>query len=218
MMPIARFVLFCLILFAGRPVAAAVPSDLIQSVIQRQMKAFNENDYPTAYTFASESIRRRFSKERFETMVRSGYPQIAKSHLVSFGEIALSGDQQAALATVHVTGKDRVTVVAQYQMVLEGKEWKIGGVAILEEFQPIGTPIKILSSAKEEGKTAGDEGRFLILQAGFSPPLHPVDRDSEGRGISGECLESRPEEALSLKGVSQISIEKEDRSDDEGGC
>lgn len=133
-----RLMVLCLILFHACPVvAAAEPADLIQSVVQRQMKAFNENDYPTAYTFASESIRRRFSKERFENMVKSGYPQIAKSHLVSFGEITLSGDKQAAVAIVHVTGKDRVTVIARYEMVLEEAGWKIGGVMILEESRPI---------------------------------------------------------------------------------
>ena len=144
--PAARFLLLYLILSAlhlvpVRSVAAVAPVDLIQSVIQQQMAAFNKEDYATAITFAAESIRERFTKERFETMVRSGYPQIAKSHLVSFGEITLSKDNQAALATVHVTGKDRVTVIAQYQMLLEGTAWKIGGVTILEQFQPIGTPI-----------------------------------------------------------------------------
>jgi hypothetical protein len=137
----ARLAALCLILCFVRPVSAAVPADLIQSVIRQQMAAFNQEDYATAFTFAAESIRERFSKERFETMVRSGYPQIAKSHLVSFGEITLSKDKQAALATVHVTGKDRVTVIAQYQLLLEGEAWKIGGVTILEQFQPIGTPV-----------------------------------------------------------------------------
>ncbi|MBI3803856.1 MAG: DUF4864 domain-containing protein [Nitrospirae bacterium] len=112
-------------------------TDLIQSVIQQQMAAFNKEDYPTAYTLASKSIRQRLSKERFETMVRSGYPQIANSHLVSFGETLFSDDTQAAVATVHVTGKDHVTVIARYLMVLEGEGWKINGVTIVEEFQPI---------------------------------------------------------------------------------
>ncbi|MCG3112113.1 MAG: DUF4864 domain-containing protein [Candidatus Manganitrophus sp. SB1] len=129
--------LFSLSLFPAHPSAAADPTDLIQSVIRQQMKAFNEDDYATARTFASEGLRQRFSKERFEKMVKSGYPQIAKSHLVSFGEILFSDDTQAAVATVHVTGKDRVTVIARYLMVLEGNAWKINGVMILEEIQPI---------------------------------------------------------------------------------
>ena len=135
--------LLVLILFSLRPAAAAEPAELIQSVIQSQMKAFNDDDYPTAYTFAAESIRGRFSKERFEAMVRAGYPQIAKSSRISFGEVTLSKDRQAASASVRVTGKDHVTVVAQYQMLLEGGAWKIGGVMILEESRPIGVPISI---------------------------------------------------------------------------
>lgn len=134
---IPLLVLSCLALFPAQSVAAADPADLIQTVVRQQMIAFNQDDYPTAYTFASESIRRRFSKERFETMVKSGYPQIAKSHLVSFGEITLSEDKQAAVARVHVTGKDHVTVIARYQLLLEENGWKIGGVTVVEEFQPI---------------------------------------------------------------------------------
>ena len=132
----ARLILLALI-FSARPVAAADPADLIQSVIRQQMNAFNADDYPTARTFASESIRQRFSRERFEKMVKAGYPQIAKSHLVSFGEILFSEDKHAAAATVHVTGKDHVTVIARYLMVLEEAGWKIGGATIVEEFQPI---------------------------------------------------------------------------------
>lgn len=126
-----RLVVLCLILLAAQSIAATDPADLIQSVVQRQMNAFNEDDYATARTFAAAGLRQRFSKERFEKMVKSGYPQIAKSHLVSFGEILFSDDNQAAVATVHVTGKDRVTVIARYLMVLEGDAWKINGVMIL---------------------------------------------------------------------------------------
>lgn len=137
MMVVPRLMVLCLVLFPMQSAAAADPANLIQSVIQQQMKTFNENDYVTAQSFASEGLRRRFSKERFEKMVKSGYPQIAKSHLVSFGEILFSDDRQSAVAAVHVTGKDRVTVIARYLMVLEEDAWKINGVMILEEIQPI---------------------------------------------------------------------------------
>ncbi|MDC4224638.1 MAG: DUF4864 domain-containing protein [Candidatus Manganitrophus sp.] len=115
----ASFMFLYSILFPAHTVAAPHPTDLIQSVIRQQMNAFNKDDYATARTFASAGLRQRFSKERFEMMVKSGYPQIAKSHLVSFEEILFSDDNQAAVATVHITGKDRVTVIARYLMVLE---------------------------------------------------------------------------------------------------
>lgn len=137
MIIVTSSIVVCLLLFTTVPGTVTDPADLIQSVIQQQMNAFSHDDYATARTFASEGLRQRFSKERFEKMVKSGYPQIAKSHLVSFGEILFSDDNQAAVATVHVTGKDRVTVIARYLMVLEGDAWKINGVMILEEIQPI---------------------------------------------------------------------------------
>lgn len=108
----------------------------IQKVIQNQLKAFKEEDYTAAYTYASRQIHRQLSLERFERMVRSGYPQIARSERVSLGPVAFS-DERRGTAQVTITGSDHTTIIAEYQMTLEEEAWKIDGVIILERMTPI---------------------------------------------------------------------------------
>lgn len=45
----------------------------------RSRAAFRQNDFDTAYTFASTTIRDMFDRQAFERMVRAGYPEIASS-------------------------------------------------------------------------------------------------------------------------------------------
>jgi hypothetical protein len=111
---------------------------LIRDVIQRQLKAFNADNYPAAYQFASRHIQNKFTLEEFEEMVRTGFPQIAKSIRTTFGGIGYSTDRLHATAQVDVTGADRVTVRGQYRMVLEKGNWKIDGVMLLDRSTPIG--------------------------------------------------------------------------------
>ena len=44
-----------------------------------QLAAFRRNDFDTADTFASSMIRAMFDRQDFERMVRTGYPEIARS-------------------------------------------------------------------------------------------------------------------------------------------
>ena len=40
----------------------------------QQLEAFRQDDFTTAYTFASVSVRQMFDRAGFEQMVRGGYP------------------------------------------------------------------------------------------------------------------------------------------------
>jgi hypothetical protein len=126
------------LIFTAGPVHADDPLGLlIQGVIQQQLKAFNADDYPSAYQYASKHIQSKFTLDEFEAMVRTGYPQIAKSIRTVFGGISYSTDRLHATVQVDVTGADRVTVRAQYRMVLEKGNWKIDGVMLLDRSTPI---------------------------------------------------------------------------------
>ncbi len=118
----------------------------IQKAIKQQLMAFNNNDYKAAYRYASKAIQSVFSLVEFETMVRSGYPQIDKSRKVDFGEILLSEDLNQALAKVRITGMDHSTLRTQYQMILEGGAWKNNGVVNLDVIESI--PIQSWPSKK----------------------------------------------------------------------
>lgn len=132
------FIFLGFLVVAVNPVLADDPSSgSIQEAIQQQLKAFNTDDYPGAYRYASRHIRDKFSLDEFRMMVRTGYPQIARSLRTSFGDIAYSEDKVHATARVDVTGVDLVTVRAQYRMVLEDGSWKIDGVILLGLTTPI---------------------------------------------------------------------------------
>jgi hypothetical protein len=95
--------------------------------VVRQLEAFRRDDYDTAYTFASDEIRLQFDRLRFEIMVRSGYPEIARSILADVLDTEL---QPGGLAyvTVRIRGANGQTVEALYEMVWQGA-WRINGVA-----------------------------------------------------------------------------------------
>jgi len=131
-------ILLGFLILAVNPVLADDPaSRSLQEVIRQQLTAFNADDYPKAYGYASRHIQDKFSLEEFKAMVRTGYPQIAQSLRTSFGDIAYSEDKLHASAQVDVTGVDHVTVRAEYRMVMEDGRWKIDGVVLLGRDTPI---------------------------------------------------------------------------------
>ncbi|HEY5595176.1 MAG TPA: DUF4864 domain-containing protein [Nitrospiria bacterium] len=137
-MIVFRLILFVFLMFGAGPAHADDPSNpLIRGVIQQQQKAFNADDYPSAYRHASKNIQAKFTLDEFRALVRTGYPQIAKSIRTAFGEIRYSDDRLHATAQVDVTGADLVTVRARYRMILEEGHWKIDGVMLFDRTTPI---------------------------------------------------------------------------------
>ncbi|BAC88978.1 DUF4864 domain-containing protein [Gloeobacter violaceus] len=123
----------------------AVPAEFAQSkaalkkqleaVIQSQLAAFRKGDYAKAYTFASQGIRRRIPAAVFAEMVRSAYPAIARSRSARFGPILDDGDQ--AVVHVVVEGAEEQATYA-YQMIREGRVWKVNSVTEAEPRRPDG--------------------------------------------------------------------------------
>ncbi len=105
--------------------------DALHAVISGQLAAFRTGDYAAAYVFADREIRSQFPLERFEQMVKTGYPAIAQSVSASFGLTFDNGDE--AVVNVRVAGEDRQAVVYQYMLGREGEAWRITGVALLKD-------------------------------------------------------------------------------------
>ena len=95
--------------------------------VVKQLEAFRRDDYDTAYTFASEEIQLQFDRLRFEVMVRSGYPEIARSTFATVTGTALQPEGRAYV-TVRIVGANGQIVEALYELVWEGA-WRINGVA-----------------------------------------------------------------------------------------
>ena len=92
-----------------------------------QLDAFRRGDYETTYTFASETIRQLFDRQRFERMVQTGYPEIAWSRSAVIESAALTSDGRAYLV-VKIRGANGQGIKAIYEMVWENGGRKIDGV------------------------------------------------------------------------------------------
>jgi Domain of unknown function (DUF4864) len=97
-------------------------------VVLQQLEAFRRDDFDRAFGFASSQIHQLFDRRRFEAMVRTGYPEIARSAsaLIAGGE---RRDAGLVYLLVRVRGANGQRVEAVYEMVLEHGAWRINGVA-----------------------------------------------------------------------------------------
>ncbi len=110
----------------AHPSTAPVKQEL-SAVIDAQLAAFRANDYPKAYTFAAGAIQGMFSKERFEDMVKTAYPSIARSAKAEYGLAFDTGEE--AVINVVVEGADGERAQYQYLLKKEDGAWKINGVS-----------------------------------------------------------------------------------------
>jgi hypothetical protein len=97
------------------------------AVVLQQLEAFRRDDFDTAFTFASRTIHDLFDRERFETMVRDGYPEIARSARATI-DGSRRGDAGEIYLFVRVHGANGRTVEAVYELVNEAGRWRINGV------------------------------------------------------------------------------------------
>ena len=91
-----------------------------------QLEAFRRDDFDTAFTFASGAIRAQFDRPSFETMVRRGYPEIARSSFAAVVKTELPSEG-VAYVTVKIRGANGQSIEALYEVTWED-DWKISGV------------------------------------------------------------------------------------------
>ena len=92
----------------------------------KQLEAFRRDDFDTAFTFASSTIRAQFDRPSFETMVRRGYPEIARSSFAAVVKTELPSES-VAYVTVKIRGANGQSIEALYELTWED-DWKISGV------------------------------------------------------------------------------------------
>ena len=103
------------------------PAQGARDTVLEQLAAFRRGDFDAAYAFASALIHQMFDRQGFETMVRGGYPEIARSsHATIAGtEAGLGGSVYVFVTVVGDSGR---IVEARYELVLEDGRWKVNGV------------------------------------------------------------------------------------------
>ena len=102
------------------------PKSAAEPVV-KQLEAFRRGDFDTAFTFASGMIQAQFDRQAFETMVRGGYPEIARSTFAAVTKTELESPG-LAYVTVKIRGVNGQAVEALYELIWEDG-WKINGVA-----------------------------------------------------------------------------------------
>jgi hypothetical protein len=107
----------------------------IESVIGAQIEAFKADDFEQAFTYASPSIRGIFgTSDRFETMVRNGYPMVWRPAELRFLDLR---DVAGHLwQRVMITDADGRLHFLDYQMIQFENEWKINAVQIVQPPDP----------------------------------------------------------------------------------
>ena len=118
--------------FASAQMADA-DRDAIRGTIESQIGAFQQDDGPAAYSYASPMIRQLFpSVDIFMEMVRTGYQPVYRPRSVTFGEIVETprGPEQR----VFLTGPDGTNWVAIYTLERQPDgTWKISGCRLVRD-------------------------------------------------------------------------------------
>ena len=105
----------------------------VVGTIQSQLDAFQQDDFATAFTFASPNIKRLFrTPERFGQMVRNGYPMVWRPSAVEFLDFKSEGGRTSQ--TVLFRDANGVPIVLEYFMIETPDGWQIDGV------QPVQAP------------------------------------------------------------------------------
>jgi hypothetical protein len=119
---------------AQQPTVNVSPADraLIRGIIESQMAAFQRDDGPAAFAFASPVIQEMFgTPENFLAMVRRGYAPVYRPRSVAFEDIV--GDAGKPVQLVRVIGPDGEPVIAAYEMTqMPDGTWRINGCVLLK--------------------------------------------------------------------------------------
>ena len=126
-------VILCLALLPTLPAAAQsveAPSPPIQATIQSQIDAMAAGDFAAAFTFASPNIKGIFgTADRFEMMVRQGYPMVVAPRDVRMLELrSIAGNLWQRVLMIDSAG---ATHLLDYMMIETPEGWQINAVQLL---------------------------------------------------------------------------------------
>ncbi len=123
-----RVFLFCVAL--ALPAQAQDGNSAIRGVIQSQIDAFLQDDFATAFTYASPTIKGIFgTSERFGMMVRQGYPMVWRPADVQFLDLREMAGR--TVQRVMITDGAGSVYLLDYEMIETGDGWQINGVQVL---------------------------------------------------------------------------------------
>ena len=118
------FICFSTSIYAG-------PKEDVQSTISLQLEAFLKDDFDTAFTFASPSIRSIFgTAQNFGQMVQRGYPMVWRPQKFNFLEHRK--DSAGRAQDIQIIDQSGNVHYLRYFLIDTTKGWKISGVQFLD--------------------------------------------------------------------------------------
>ncbi|MEO3415591.1 DUF4864 domain-containing protein [Roseovarius sp. CAU 1744] len=121
------FLSLCAALFLCGP--ARADEAAIRSVISSQIAAFQVDDFTTAFSYASPTIRQVFgTPENFGVMVRKGYPMVWRPAEMNF--LSIETVDGLLWQNVMIRDQDGALHILEYQMTRLVDGWKINAVRI----------------------------------------------------------------------------------------
>lgn len=125
--------LFALLIALTLPLAghsAEPPSAPIQQTIQSQIDAMAAGDFVAAFTFASPNIKGMFgTADRFEAMVKQGYPMVVAPREVRMLELrTVGGNLWQRVMMIDQAG---AVHLLDYMMLETENGWQINAVQLL---------------------------------------------------------------------------------------
>lgn len=103
----------------------------VSAAIGAQIEALEQDDFATAFTYASPSIRQIFrTPENFGIMVQRGYPMVWRPAQVEFLNQRIEAGSLVQM--VQITDRKGVVHTLDYLMLETAQGWKINGVRLLD--------------------------------------------------------------------------------------
>ncbi len=127
---LAVLALLCLATSARAQDVSAADRAAIKGVISRQLEAFQHDDGPGAFSYASPSIQEQFGTPgHFLDMVRQSYPSVYRPRSVEFTEVLVQGGQ--VIQPVELVGPNGEAELALYFMERGAQgTWRISGCTL----------------------------------------------------------------------------------------
>jgi hypothetical protein len=109
----------------------AEPNELY-AVVWKQIAAFREDDYASAYRQVSTSFQEKFNIEAFSDLARTEYPSLRRASRVEFGAVRFEGNHAILPAYLFLADGDVIPCI--FSLVNEEDTWKIDAARVLRRW------------------------------------------------------------------------------------
>jgi Domain of unknown function (DUF4864) len=110
----------------------AVSPNVLYAVVWKQIAAFREDDYASAYRQVSANFQEKFNIEAFSDLARTEYPGLRRARRVEFGALRFEGRRAIIPAYLFMDDGDIIPCI--YSLVNEDDVWKIDGARVLRRW------------------------------------------------------------------------------------